>query len=48
MCGMSISGGVTAFGGLTLAMGGDGGTGNTGGDVTVYNSGTIETNDEYS
>ncbi len=46
--GLSISGGVTAFGGLTLAMGGDGGTGNTGGDVTVYNSGTIETNDEYS
>ena len=46
--GLSIAGGVTAFGGLSLAMGGKGGGGNTGGDVAVFNSGSIETNDEYS
>ncbi|MBN2231362.1 MAG: hypothetical protein JW781_00890, partial [Deltaproteobacteria bacterium] len=46
--GLTISGGVTAFGGLALSMGGDGGIGNTGGNVTVVNSGVIETNDEYS
>lgn len=46
--GLSIAGGVTAFGGLSLAMGGDGGTGNTAGNVMVNNSGRIETKDEYS
>ena len=46
--GLSIAGGVTAFGGLALAMGGDGGSANTGGDVFVENSGTILTEDEYS
>jgi len=46
--GLSIAGGVTAFGGLSLAMGGTGGEGNTAGNVMVNNSGRIETKDEYS
>ncbi len=46
--GLSITGAVTAFGGLSLAMGGTGGEGNTGGDVTLFNSGAIQTHDEYS
>jgi len=46
--GLSITGGVTAFGGLALAMGGEGGSAHSGGDVTVVNSGKIQTEDEYS
>jgi len=46
--GLSITGGVTAFGGLALAMGGEGGSANSGGEVTVVNSGKIQTEDEYS
>ena len=46
--GLSIAGGATAFGGLTFAIGGDGGSGNDAGDVTVSNSGLIETLGEYS
>ncbi|UCV28774.1 autotransporter outer membrane beta-barrel domain-containing protein [Ferribacterium limneticum] len=46
--GMAFSGAVSAFGGLTLTMGGDGGNGNSADTVTVVNSGRIETWNEYS
>jgi len=46
--GLSIAGGVTAFGGLSLAMGGTGGSGNLAGDVAVKNLGSIQTDSEYS
>jgi hypothetical protein len=46
--GLSIAGAVTAFGGLSLALGGDGGEGNTAGTVRVFNRGSIDTWNEYS
>jgi len=46
--GLSIAGGVTAFGGLALSMGGKGGDGNSAGTVTVVNRGTITTAGEHS
>ncbi|MBI4996282.1 MAG: hypothetical protein HZC22_05155 [Rhodocyclales bacterium] len=46
--GLSIAGAVTAFGGLSLAMGGTGGEGNTASTVRVVNRGSIDTWNEYS
>ena len=41
--GLSLAASLTAFGGLNFSMGGTGGDANTGGAVTVGNSGVIET-----
>lgn len=46
--GLSIAGGVSAFGGLSLSMGGNGGDGKYGGTVNVTNTGSIDTQGEYS
>ncbi|MBS1143221.1 MAG: Outer rane autotransporter barrel [Proteobacteria bacterium] len=46
--GLSIAGGVTAFGGLALSMGGKGGDGDTADTVKVVNRGDITTEGEHS
>jgi len=46
--GFSLDAAVTAFGGFSFSMGGDGGAGNSAGTVDVDNSGDIITLGEYS